>query len=87
MFDDGIQTIANAPRQRPAAQAKRDDTKRVCEDSGKTSFPLEQAAWDEVERAWTDASWKNRHGGMPINVYRCDFCKGWHLTKRRYEDE
>lgn len=58
-------------------------TKLVCETSSKTSFSTEQLAWDEVERAWTDPTWENRHGQPPIDVYACDDCGGWHLTSKR----
>jgi hypothetical protein len=44
--------------------------------SGKRRFVAEAAAYMEMVRI-------EARGGTPGNVYRCERCFGWHLTRRR----
>lgn len=48
-----------------------------CPASGKRCYVDERSAMVDVEKAWTDPTWKDRHGRLPRRAYLCPEC-GWY---------
>lgn len=53
-------------------------TTTYCRRAGKTRY------WDDVAAKLELSRISNKGGGnqIPTRIYRCEFCKGWHLTSQ-----
>ena len=45
---------------------------------GKTAF----LSWDHAKRAMGRARFDEKHGRSEMKIYRCRFCRGWHIGRR-----
>ncbi len=63
--------------------------REMCPTTGKRGYLSERACWRDIERAWTDPTWKAKlHGRMPRRAYRCPSCGLWHMgTNSRSREE
>lgn len=58
---------------------KRDETRRTKACDSKNRYPTHA----DAEAARTDCA---RHGTTGLEIYRCPYCNGWHLTSHPWKD-
>ncbi len=63
--------------------------RETCPTTGKRGYLSQRACETDIERAWTDPTWRGeKHGRMPRRAYQCPHCDLWHMsTSSRTLDE
>ena len=63
--------------------------REMCPVNGKRGYLSRRACERDIEKAWTDPTWKGHlHGRMPRRAYLCPHCQRWHMSthSRTFEE-
>ena len=63
---------------RDELEERRDDARRLRACESKNRYASRAEA--EEAKAWSEA-----HGARGLAIYRCEWCRGWHLTSHPWE--
>ncbi len=79
-LNDGIDSLfAREEQRRGRIAEERDEVRRLKACESKNRYPSRA----DAELARTDCA---RHGTTGLEIYRCPYCNGWHLTSHPWKD-